>query len=113
MLHTAPAAPFFAPGYMLPAPWPAVVEEALGWMSKGESAVYVLPAHLLAHQGGASSGTGLLPAPPAKCLQVEVHLELLSLVQVSGCCAGTWAWRCAACTAYIRACLMRRHAGHA
>ena len=62
-------------------------------MSRGESAVFVVPAELMRAQPPPPPADPpatqqqqqlpcLLPDPPAKAVQVEVQLELISLVQV-------------------------------
>eukprot|EP00879_Flechtneria_rotunda_P002973 GHRR01003190.1.p1 GENE.GHRR01003190.1~~GHRR01003190.1.p1 ORF type:complete len:634 (+),score=228.22 GHRR01003190.1:2740-4641(+) len=77
---------------------PSGLEAALGSMSKGEKAVFVLPALQMqppsyAPQEGSSDSNGdgsnkqqpaqyVLPPPPAKAAQVEVCLQLHDLVQV-------------------------------
>lgn len=70
---------------------PAGLEAALGSMSKGEEALFVIPAAYM--QPGSSNGSasqqqqqeqmGLsIPRLPAKCCQVEASIQLLDLVQV-------------------------------
>jgi hypothetical protein len=80
-------------------PLPAGLETAISHMSKGETAVFVLPADQLrapaasssAQQAGAAqqdSSKGqqqhevLIPHPPAKAVQVELCIQLHDLVQV-------------------------------
>jgi hypothetical protein len=67
------------------------VEEALGLMCKGERSLFIIPASAMQPQADLGDGTSqqqkegvtcLLPPPPAKAVQLEVELELLSVVQV-------------------------------
>jgi hypothetical protein len=81
------------------APLPAGLETAISHMSKGETAVFVLPADQLtapaagrsAQQAGAAQQDisneqqqceALIPRPPAKAVQVELSIQLHDLVQV-------------------------------
>lgn len=65
---------------------PAGLEAALCSMSKGERAVFVIPAADMRLEQPSSSSkqqSGLsIPELPAKCAQVEATIELLDLVQV-------------------------------
>ncbi|KAF6261061.1 hypothetical protein COO60DRAFT_1637104 [Scenedesmus sp. NREL 46B-D3] len=80
------------------APLPAGLEAAISQMSKGETAVFVVPASQLqapaasssAQQGAQGQQTSssqqqhqaLIPQPPAKAVQVELRIQLHDLVQV-------------------------------
>lgn len=80
------------------APLPAGLEAAISQMSKGETAVFVVPASQLqapaasssAQQGARGQQTSssqqqhqaLIPQPPAKAVQVELRIQLHDLVQV-------------------------------
>ncbi|KAL6761780.1 hypothetical protein V8C86DRAFT_765815 [Haematococcus lacustris] len=74
---------------------PPGVEDALGQMCRGERALYILPTTALqppspptlvdpesTSQSVLPHSPCLLPAPPAKSLQLEVELELLEVMQV-------------------------------
>jgi hypothetical protein len=68
---------------------PSGLESVLGHMTKGERSVFVVDASLM--KPGTDSGVEsqrqrqpcLMPEPPAKASQVELEIELISLVQVS------------------------------
>ena len=69
---------------------PPGLESVLGNMTKGERSVFVVDASLMKPGNDADSDQGqgrrqpcLLPEPPAKASQVELEIELISLVQVS------------------------------
>lgn len=73
---------------------PPGLELALSQMSKGEKAVFVLPAQQSAATPAAAADAigkqqqeqqpdSLLPPPPSKAVQVELCIELHDLVQVS------------------------------
>jgi hypothetical protein len=87
------------------APLPAGLETAISHMSKGETALFVLPADQLtasaagrsAQQASAAQQDSsdehqqqqceaLIPQPPAKAVQVELSIQLHDLVQVSLMC---------------------------
>lgn len=55
-------------------------------LSRGEKALFIMPAEALSPPQGAGSGSSsaavALPALPSKALQAEVELQLLSFVQV-------------------------------
>lgn len=67
---------------------PPGLEAALGSMSKGEKALFIIPVEDMQSEAANSSSssrqqTGLsIPELPAKCVQVEATIELLDLVQV-------------------------------
>jgi len=69
---------------------PPGLEAALGSMSKGERALFIIPAEDMQPEAANNSSssqqqTGLsIPELPAKCVQVEATIELLDLVQVRG-----------------------------
>lgn len=62
---------------------PEGVELALSHMTKGEKALFIVPADMMAAPQGCA-----LPAAPGKgTAQVELELELLSMTQVGYACA--------------------------
>lgn len=62
------------------------METALGSMTQGERAIFVVPAEDMkpatSGAGGRDALLSLLPSPPAAAAQVEVEVELHGLVQV-------------------------------
>ncbi len=76
---------------------PEGVELALSHMTKGEKALFIVPASMMAAPQGCA-----LPAAPGKgTVQVEIELELLAMTQVS--CAYVAYPLCRCCPCHVPA----------